>query len=182
MNIGVFGLDPGGASGVGWGLFNPHHKEGADGAIRERQLHGTTTVEGGPREQIREISSLWLSFYRSMVTVGCLPPDRIWFVSEDYIQVPGNTSGGKETQISSSVMWGIEGYRMGRADEWKEHKRGGVVVPTMILQPAGMAMGAFSNDRLRNIGWWPKGRDHEQSVVKHICYFVKHYVIQHPNG
>lgn len=183
MNLGVFWTDPGGASGVAWGVFNPAHPDGVAGAIRDRDLAGSTTVSGHVREQIPEISKLWMSFYRVTVLRACIPAERVWFGMEDFIQMPGTNPSGKHDQLSSSIIWGVEGYRMGRADEWAEHKRGGKLIhlPPVVLQPA--AMGLSTKDyELKESDAWIVGREHERSAWRHIFHFLKHYRMQYPSG
>jgi hypothetical protein len=179
MNIGVFSCDPGGATGVAWGIFNPHAKGGAGEALLTKQLSGSATVEGDLRNQIREIAELWQAFYRACVNSAQLPPENVWFVMEDFIYKPGTVYGGEDSMISTGLIWGIEGYRMGTRDEWKRHKRGQIKMPDMILQTASEAKGYMTNARLKEFGCWVVGRDHERSAWQHIGFFLKHYIQQY---
>lgn len=148
-------------------------------SLENRMLHGSATISGDERTQIREIASLWSAFYNACVRTALLPPDRIWLVVEDYIYTASNTYGGDSAAISTSLIWGLEGYRMGRADEWKKHKRGTAVMPSMILQSASEAKGYATNARIKEWGLWVVGREHERSAWQHIARFLKKYKEQH---
>lgn len=143
--------------------------------------HGSCTVEGTEREQIREISQVWQAFYRACVKSALLPPDNIWFVCEKFIYDGKNSYAGDSASISTALIWGVEGYRMGRADEWSEHKRGVVKMPGMILQSASEAKGFATSARLKEWGVWVVGRDHERSAWQHIAFFLKKYKSQFPS-
>jgi hypothetical protein len=183
MNIGVFSCDPGGATGLTWGIFNPH--AGSIEKILASKLEdGSTTVTGDERTQIREVATLWQSFFSGCVRSALLPPERVWFVCEDYIYAPGVNYEGDSAKISTALIWGIEGYRMGRADEFRVGRgRKQVHVPTMILQPAGMAKSYATKERLKEWGMWERGhggkREHEFSALQHLVFFLHRYSIQH---
>lgn len=179
MNIGIFGNDPGGATGLAWGVFDPGAASLED-ALAGRMLAGSTTVEGTAHEQIREITAIWQSFYRSCVKDACLPPERIYYVCEDFIYSGNVNYGGESAEISTALIWGVEGYRMGQADEFRRLRRGKPIhVPPVILQTAGQAKGAINSQRLKEYGCWVVGRDHERSAWQHVAYFLKRYMIQH---
>lgn len=178
MNIGVFAIDPGGATGLAWAVLDPAVEIGE--SLRGRMNAGSTTVEGDAREQIREITSIWQSFYRSTAKEACLPPENIWLCCEDFIYHSKGQYGGEDSAISTALIWGVEGYRMGQADEWSSRRgRRRLVMRDMILQTAGQAKG-FANDiRLREWDLWVVGRDHERSAFRHLAYFLKRYQMQH---
>lgn len=182
MNIGVFSCDPGGATGTAWGIFNPHATS-VEEMLKTRMEAGSTTVTGDERTQIREIASLWQSFYSACVRSALLPPDRIWLVMEDFILKPGETAGGKDATISLSLIWGLEGYRMGQEDQFKLLKRGAISKrPPMILQMAGQAKSYATGQRLKDWDVWIVGREHERSAWSHIAYFLQKYKQQFPKG
>ena len=184
MNIGVFGCDPGGATGLAWGIFNPHARGGASEALRTKSHDGSTTISGDPRDQIREIAVKWQGFYNACVRSQQLPPSHVWFVMEDFIYKPGTIYGGESSEISTAIIWGVEGYRMGTKDEWLKHRRGAFAMhmPDMILQTAGEAKGYATNDRMKEFGIWVRGREHERSAWAHVATFVARYIKQHVNN
>lgn len=180
MNIGVFAADPGGATGLAWGIFNPHLPDIGD-QLRTRLHSGSTTVSGDEREQIKEVAEWWNGFYNQCVNDALLPVDRVWFLMENFIYTGSNTYAGDSASISTALIWGIEGYRMGRRDEWLNHARGKnrkAVMPSMILQTASEAKSYCPVQKLKTYGCWVVGRDHERSAFQHIAYFLRKYQIQ----
>lgn len=182
MNVGVFSVDPGGQTGLTWGIFNPH--AGSIEKILESRLEtGSKTVTGDERTQIRDVASTWAAFYSGCVRSALLPPDHVWYVCEDYIYAPGVNYEGDSAKISTALIWGIEGYRMGRADEFK-NKRGRkeIYMPTMVLQSAGMAKSYATKARMQEWGMWERGhggkREHEFSALQHLVFFLHRYSIQ----
>jgi len=181
VNIGVFGCDPGGATGLAWGIFNPHAKGGVAEALKTKQCDGSTTIKGDARYQIREIARMWQAFYTVCVRTGQLPPENVWLVMEDFIYKPGTVYGGDSSEISTAIIWGVEGYRLGTKDEWTKHRRGAFAtsMPDVILQTAGEAKGFCTNERMKEFGIWVRGKEHERSAWAHIATFLARYIQQH---
>lgn len=183
MNIGVFSCDPGGATGLGWGIYNP---QGGDAWQQlKTPIHGgRATVRGEIREQIREIADIWFSFFRTCVDVGCLPAGNVWFVCEDFIYAPGVNYEGDSAKISTALIWGVEGYRMGRSDEWlKRHKGAKLIIPQMVLQSASEAKSFATSKRFHETDNWLRGYagqyEHEFSAQQHIAFFLARYRQSH---
>jgi hypothetical protein len=159
-------MDPGGHTGLAWGIFDP--TASFTDAIAGAADKGSTTIVGEEHDQIRQIAYFWMRFYRGCVQERCMPPENVEFVSEDFVQRPGG-SGGKEGQSPIRILWGVEGYRMGRADEFRGRQRSQFKVhaPPMILQHPTLGSGVTSK-RLRDYGCWVVGKEHERSAWKHI--------------
>lgn len=174
MNIGVFAVDPGGSSGLAWGVFDPLLPDVGD-QLRGKLSAASATVTGSERTQIRAIVGHWQTFYQHCVRSSMLPPDRVWFVCEDFILKPGETAGGKDSTSPVALIWGVEGYRMGQADQAKLYRRGTIAMPPMILQTAGQAKGFATGPRLKEWDCWTVGKEHERSAWAHVAYFLKHY-------
>jgi hypothetical protein len=168
-NRGIFALDPGGSSGLAWGIFDVSPNTPVAESLKKGQHKGSTTIEGEEHDQIEAIFEVWARFYATCVHVGCLDPTEVEFVSEDFVQRPGS-SGGKEGNSPIRVMWGVEGYRMGRAAEFKGRKKSKsrVHAPRMILQMPGDASSFGTSARLKEWDCWVVGREHERSAWKHI--------------
>jgi hypothetical protein len=165
---GIFAVDPGGSTGVAWGIFNARASS-LDEALRNVVYPGSVTVTGRIRQQVREVASLWRAFLAACVNDGLLPPENVEYISEDF--VPGNNAK-KETISPLIISWCIEGYRMGRADQWLEAGRGRqVYAPATIWQMPGDGAG-ISNNILREAGFWVRGKDHEQSARRHVAFRV----------
>jgi hypothetical protein len=174
VNVGIFGCDPGGHTGLAWGIFDPRAEIGD--ALRGRMNAGSATVTGSEREQIREITSWWAAFYRQCIRSALLPPDRVWIAMEDFVLKPGDTAGGRDATSPLALIWGFEGYRMGRADEWYENKRGQnrqVAMPPMITQMAGQAKSYATKTRIREWDLWVVGKEHERSAWAHVALLLK---------
>jgi hypothetical protein len=173
VNLAVFAIDPGGATGIAWGIFDP--AASIEDALRGRMNAGSATVSGDARTQIREIAGWWQAFYRQCVGSACLPSERVWLVCEDFVYAPGVNYEGDSAKISTALIWGLEGYRMGRRDQWLESGRGRsskVRMPSIILQTASQAKTFATNARLKDWDVWVVGKDHERSAWQHVAYFL----------
>lgn len=177
MNIGVFAGDPGGQTGLAWGIFDPDDPDGLAGALRNRMNAGSTTIEGDERTQIVEMSEIWEAFFSACVRSALLPVDSIYMVMENFVLKPGQTAGGKDSTISLSLIWGLEGYRMGKAAQFNiDHPKSQIVMPEMRLQMAGQAKSVATKARMKDWDIWVVGREHERSAWAHIALFLKIYM------
>ena len=186
MNIGVFSIDPGGATGLWWGIFNPHAKS-IEETLKARMNAGSCTVTGDERAQITEIADIWQAFFSSCVRSALLPPENVWLVCEDFVYTAGNTYGGDSAKISTAIIWGIEGYRMGMRAEWlKGRGRKQAHMPPMILQTASQAKQFATSARIKEWDLWEKGfagkREHEFSAMQHCAFFLYKYRTKHSGG
>lgn len=166
--VGIMAVDPGGHTGVAWGLFDA--TASMPDAIAQRRNSGSTTISGGERHQIRQLSALWRDFKRTCVRVGLLPPENVELVHEDFIP---RRSLDEEGISPIRISWGVVGYQMGEYEEWERHGSGPAHVTTIRFQSASEGHAAASNQNLKDWGWWVVGREHERSAVKHICYRLK---------
>lgn len=174
MSIGIFANDPGGATGLAWAVLDTDVS--LEDALRGKTFSGSATITGTPHEQIREIAAYWRKFVRGVT----IPRKSIYYVCEDFIYAPGVNYEGDSGKISTSIIWGVEGYLMGEADEFRRLRRGAKVhAPPAILQSASQAKGFATNARLKEWDCWVVGRDHERSAYQHLAYFLKRYMIQH---
>lgn len=179
MNIAAFAVDPGGRTGLDWAVLNPLVDPWA--ALKTRMLGGSATVQGDARTQITEIASLWSSFYNSVVRSACLPPERVYLLVEDFVYAPGVNYEGESARISTQIIWGLEGYRMGRRDEWLQRpgRRKQAIMPPMILQTASQAKSYATAKRFRDNDCWERGfggqNEHIFSARQHIAYFLQRY-------
>lgn len=168
--IGVFSVDPGGTSGIGWGVFDPSLP--FEEMLAKRTRHGSAEIRGEYNNQVRATCTL----YNQFVTNIPLSPGDIWFICEDFVPYGGGV-GGKEGISPAFLIGGIEGYRMGQYDALK--RRGEKPLPPLILQTAGQAKGYATNARLKEWDIWVVGSDHKRSAWQHIAYFLKRYQLQH---
>lgn len=169
MNIAIFGIDPGGHTGVAWGIFDPGKKTFEE-CVKSRTEFGSRTIEGEWQDQAFTLARAWQNFLTRCVTKLQLPPERVKLVCENFIQKPGMTAGGQDSTIPLLIIGGIEGYRYGQAHEWeKNHPVGQLYCPPMILQMAGEASAFANKDRLRQWDLWIVGKEHERSACKHVA-------------
>lgn len=172
MNIGVFAMDPGGSTGLAWGVYDwkakPHE------AVAHRMVAGSTTVVGDEYQQIAEIVKTWRVFFKECVKRG-LPPENVFFVAEDWVPWGGG-GAGKEGSMPERVLWGVIGYRMGQVAEYKRtHKTTPMMAPPITLQLAGQANTKSSGKELRTADAWIVGKEHERSAWKHTILFIRNY-------
>ena len=71
-NRGIFSLDPGGKSGLAWGIFDP--ADTLAGALANGLHKGSETIEGDEYDQIAAIATSWTDFYRMCVSDCCMDP------------------------------------------------------------------------------------------------------------
>jgi len=170
LNRAIFALDPGGSTGVAWGIFAMGST--LDETLKSKMFSGSDTLEGQERCQIRKIAMLWMAFYRECVNDHSMDPTMVEFVCEDYVARHEGKSG-RELTSPERIAWGVEGYRMGRGDEWMakpgRRKNRELHVPPMILQLPSQASTLGTSKRLREWGVWVVGREHERSAWKHVA-------------
>jgi hypothetical protein len=166
--VGIFSVDPGGHSGVAWGIFDTSPKTIA-GALATKRADGSETYEGDWHKQVAEISEQWRTFLKTCVHEEGLSPEQVEFVCENFIQIPGLTAGGTDSTLPLLIIGGIYGYRLGALAEWERNENGPAAAPSMILQLAGQASTFATGQRLREWGLWVRGREHERSAWKHVA-------------
>jgi hypothetical protein len=165
-------IDPGGATGVAWGVFDL--KGGSfEEAMLGREHDGSKTLSGSEESQIRQLAVQWMLFYRRCVEEHGLGPGDVELVCENFVPQPGKAHT-EEGVISIRIIWGLIGYRMGAADEYDRGGWGPVAAPQMVLQMAETASTFAKSDRLRKWGCWVRGKEHERSAWKHICARLSH--------
>lgn len=163
--IGIFAIDPGGHTGVVWGIVDERAPSAAE-AARNRLQGGSATIIGEPMEQARAIWELWERFKRVCVVKGCMDPDKVELVSEDFVLRGGQHAGGKDGTAPERIIWAFEGYRWGRYDTYRKIKH---IAPIIWQLP-----GARQQKRaiLENAGLWFRGREHERSAGGHFLLRV----------
>jgi hypothetical protein len=156
-------IDPGGHTGVAWGLFDDRARL-VEVAMREGSFKESATIEGDEYEQMELLYQLWTDFKAECVNVRCLDPDKVELVAEDFILKPGYHKPGKEGISPARILWAFEGYRRGRAAKFRRDKH----ISPLILQTPGDA--ARYNKRTILTSWdcWIRGKEHERAAFAHI--------------
>ena len=175
MRIGIFAVDPGGATGLAWAIVNPKLSS-IDNCLLKRTHFGSITIEGDARKQFKEIAQLWEGFSRACLNLG-VESKYIFPVCEDFVYAPGVNYEGDSARISTQIIWGFEGFRHGRAFGGRGLA---AKVPAMYLQTASQAKGYVTNARLKEWGLWVVGRDHERSANQHLAYFLAQFRKHNP--
>lgn len=153
---------------MAWGIFDTSVSV-AD-ALKNGIAIGSDTITGDERSQIKAIAATWSDFYRDCVFGRCMEPEWVEFICEDFIPRLGGKTG-KEITSPERIAWGVEGYRMGRADQFRQLRPFAKVhQPPMILQPPSHVSTFATKVRLREWDLWVRGREHERSAFKHIAY------------
>ena len=151
--IGIFTIDPGGHSGLTWGIYDlarPLVKE----AMRTRKFSSSTTVEGNEDEQLQEYIIHWDAF-----TKKCDEWDVYReLVIEDFSLLPGSHTPGKEGISPVRHAWVFVGYLWGRDNPF---------APTPIWQLPSIGMRYNERKMLESWGAWIKGRPHERAAFAH---------------
>lgn len=166
--VGLFSVDPGGASGLAWGIFDPYAKT-FQKVLDSQEESGSDTTTGEWYDQIPEIGWRWRQFFEMCVFEAGLPVDRVELVMEDFIMIPGSHVGGIDDTLSARIIGGLVGYRMGALGEWERWGGGPVAMSNLVLQGANQASTFATGTRLKEWGIWVKGREHERSAWKHIA-------------
>jgi hypothetical protein len=180
---GIMAVDPGGHTGIAWGIVNTNKKLVAE-ALAELiefetmtiQIDGRIRAEDKPmpvQRQIPIIAELWRTTFRRWVHKNQLPPDACDFVWEDFQLRPDQRhAGGQEGITPYGLICGVQGYRMGAASEHRKRSSVEALVKQPVMQQPSDATSFASDDKLRKWGLWTSGRDHERSATKHFAFRV----------
>ena len=167
MNVGVFAIDPGGATGLAWGIFDTSHPLLGQ-VIEEREFSASHTVEGSYEEQTHVICRLWREFFKDCTNGHHLDPEEeVQMACEDF--TPRGAIRGESMAISLKLIGAITGYRMGTIAEWERNNNGPAWMPVMHMQTAGEAAQLMPDKRLKEVGWWSVGKEHERSAYRHLA-------------
>lgn len=164
---GLFCVDPGGSTGVAWGIVDERSPTAAE-AVRNRIQDGSATIQGEPMEQARELWRMWVHFKSRCVNEGLMDPDTVELVFEDFVLYGGQHAGGRDGTYPLCVIWAFEGYRWGRFDTYRKSKH----IAPIIFQKSSQAATYKTRPRLENAGVWVKGREHERSAFSHMILRV----------
>jgi hypothetical protein len=166
----VMAIDPGGHTGVAWGVFHDDAKMVKE-AIDGKFCTGQRTFEGHPRQQVNDISRLWRRLYVEWVFGLGVDPKNCYMVIEDIIIGP-NTPPGKDVKNAIEIGRGIYYYRLGSAHEHERWNCGWVPPVIVYWQTPASAAGFARKERLKDWGVWIRGKEHERSAWKHIALFI----------
>jgi hypothetical protein len=140
--------------------------------VKHRRHSQSVTINGPEADQIRAIYALWMTFKRTCVRDLLLDPDWVELVFEDFVLRGGQHAGGRAGTMPERIAWGVEGYRMGRADAYGPRAKHYAPIVWQIPNRKFM-------HKLRDADAWIKGREHERSAFNHmmirVSYLKEHY-------
>lgn len=162
-NVAIMAVDPGGHTGLAWGIFDLGQYVSLEESLNARMDAGSATIVGSEQQQILTITSLWRDFLVRQVRVHQMQPERVQLVMEDF----GRPQiGGRDLYMPLRLIWGVIGFRMGEVSEWERSGKGPLYCPPVILQQPGTA--AMPKERQMQLGLWVRGKEHERSAWRHV--------------
>jgi hypothetical protein len=170
----VMAIDPGGSTGVAWGVFHDD-AETVQEAISGKFCTGQRTYEGYPRQQVNDICRLWRRLYMEWVFGLGIAPEDCHMVIEDIIISP-TTPPGKDVKQAIEIGRGIYYYRLGSAHEHERWNCGWVPPVRVSWQTPAQASSFARKERLKDWGVWIRGKEHERSAWKHIALYVARHM------
>lgn len=155
MRFGVFALDPGGSSGLAWGVVQEA------GSVAERiaamESAGTATVSDPDwLEQAKQIAARWRTFRDDCQAQGILA----YYVCEDFIL----------THLGSSDRTGLYPVWIGAATVGILSGSGEPV--DVWWQQPSVAKTYATDERLKRWGLWVRGKEHERDACRHLALFL----------
>ena len=172
-NFGLFSVDPGGSSGTAWGVFDcGGRKNTVMAAMDSKSFVNSDTITGDEITQARAIAKRWSGFLDMCVNSLMLPLGNVHLICEDWTLEPRFRSKGKDTTIPLRIIWALNGYRYGQADEFDRNGWGPIYQPDMIMQPVNLVKTYATDERLKMWGCWIRGKEHERDAWRHIAYRI----------
>lgn len=165
--IGLFCIDPGGHTGVAWGIVDERSSLAAE-AVKNRIHSRSVTFDGDPMEQARALYAHWVKFKQLCVQGGLLDPDQIELVIEDFVLYGGPHAGGRDGTAPLPIIWAFEGYRWGKYEGYRTRKH----ITPITFQKSSQAFTYKSRKRLESAGAWIVGKEHERSAFSHMILRV----------
>lgn len=151
---GIFSIDPGGSTGVAWGVFNLEEKLVKD-AMRNRRVSGSQTITGNEEIQLAQLVTLWDDF-----VYKCDRLDIAYdLVIEDFSLLPKSHKPGKEGISPVRYAWYFVGFI---------HGRDMPIAQDVCWQLPGVGLRYNTKQMLDNWGCWVKGREHERAAWAHV--------------
>lgn len=176
--VAVMAVDPGGTTGVAWGVYDL-----AGGAIPDilaaGEMTGSAQVTGAEEWQAAKIVEHWVDFEMfARHKFGAEP----LLVFEDFILRVGHgsseRSGLSPVRITSLVYGLLLGHHVGTAAPWGEDAweaaRRSQMIPWKLQQPSA-AKSFATKDRLKRWGLWTVGQQHARDAWRHLALALAEY-------
>jgi hypothetical protein len=179
--IALFGVDPGGKSGVTWGYFNGDADSVRSAFRRARQrgsLHGVE-LSGTAHAQAWWIAEHWREFYFHATVELHVPTDNIDLVIEDFELRQRNVELAPVEVIHGILTL----LQIGRSTDERtirtdkktdeyfrklETRTQGYPYKEPVFQKASTAKSFATNKRLREWDAWVVGSEHIRDAMRHL--------------
>jgi hypothetical protein len=176
--VAVMAVDPGGTTGVAWGVYDLSHKSIAD-MLAAGEMTGCAQVTGAEEWQAAKIVEHWVDF--EMFARHKYGADPL-LVFEDFILRVGKGSseraGLSPVRITSLVYGLLLGHHVGTAAPWGEDAweaaRRSQMIPWKLQQPSA-AKSFATKDRLKRWGLWQVGMQHARDAWRHVALALAEY-------
>lgn len=132
------------------------------GELRSRSISFQDWVsESGAARILIQQMLVWMT-EKEFVTVN---GDELVIVIEDFILRPGPQgaarSGLSPVRMTAFMLAAI-------ADSF-------MLMPTIVPQSPSQAKGFLTDERLKALGWWARGRPHSRDALRHVATYVARY-------
>lgn len=177
--LAVMAVDPGGTTGIAWGVFNLHHESIVD-ILDDREFDGDDEITGPEVWQAVQIVERWIDFEMfARIKFNC---HESVLVFEDFVlRVGKGTSdrvGISPVRITSLVEGMLTNKYVGTSHPMSEELwflsqrlKG---VPLKLQQP-GAAKGFATKERLQRWNLWTGTGRHARDAWRHICLAIVDY-------
>lgn len=150
--LGIFTIDPGGHTGMSWGIYNMNAGL-VKTAMRTRTHSASTTIVGDELEQL-DLTLMHYDLFMDVCADEGVPCE---LVIEDFSLLPGSHTPGKEGISPVRHAWVFVGYLWSRADFDQQ----------IIWQLPGVGMRYNTRQMLENWHCWIVGKEHERAAFAH---------------
>lgn len=179
--VGVMAVDPGGTTGVAWGVHNVRRK-GIKEVLASGRRYGTAEATGGEPYQAAKIVEIW-NWFAGMCGRHRIP---CTLVFEDFVLRP-RTSGASAARSGLTpvrITELVRGMLIAQAGMLREGVAGdGLGEPgfifacdigadQIVLQQPSNAKSFATNDRLKRWGVYEKGSDHKRDAMRHLALYL----------
>ena len=165
--IGVMAIDPGGTTGVAWGVFDEDECGESVTTLMLGLVSGDSCeVSGDEREQAVSLAQLWNEFYFECTVERGMRSDDVRLVVEDWTPRLPLKSGERVVFYPVRIPAMLEGLLGVKWFGAVWQSRG------VEYQMPSLAMRFGTNARLRRWGRWVKGSDHRRDAWRHVGAYL----------
>lgn len=171
MKLGLMAVDPGGTTGLAWGIFDTDGDGIAD-MLASGVSVGSAEATGSEQWQAARIVDHWLEF-RDLCSGLSYPCE---LVIEDFVLRPGRATADRAQLAPVRVTSLIEGMLCnhdlgkdtGHGEETWNYLREWIVTK-IVIQQVSAAKSFATKDRMQRWGIWQVGMRHSRDAWRHIA-------------